>query len=340
MKKKSFIVITALLIMAMFAACATSTGSAAPDYGNEVGRTDLDGKGTVDTAPQVMPDPMPATDASKGADYVSSESGNMVTLTVDPNRKLIRTGHIELETLTFDQTIADLNAMLSDFGGFVESSSISGMNTYDSRTKQLRFASVTVRIPSEHFDAFMNGSSALGNVLLQSTGSSDVTDTYFDIEARLKSQQMMEERLLDLLSKSDNISDIVSLEQALADVRYQIENLTGTLRKYDSLIDYSTFTLSIQEVVQITEVEEPEPDPITLPERLWDSLKNSFKAISEGSEDVLVFLVGALPFIVIFGIIIVIVFVVVIVPMRRSRRGKAASLPAQTPGAQGPEKKD
>ncbi len=295
--------------------------------------------GTASGQPTSAPAPAPEQDYSgqeNGADLtggVDAGSGEKTSpaLPVDPNRKLIRSGELEIESLAFEQSLSKLDTLLAKLGGYVETSSIAGT----SKTRpgqQLRSAQLTVRVPSEQYDAFLKGSADLGNVLRQTTGAQDVTDSYYDTEARLTSQKMMEQRLLELLSKSETLTDIVSLEQSLADTRYEIEKLTGTLRKWDALVEYSSFTLYIREVVQLTEEDPLKPEPRTLGERLKASFLSSIEDIKDGFSTFLVFLAGALPVLVIWGVILAAAIPLTLYLARRGRR-KSAVLKNTMPGA-------
>ena len=52
----------------------------------------------------------------------------------------------------------------------------------------------------------------------------DITDSYFDAQARLDSLRQQEASLLEILSKAEKLEDVVQLQTALSDVRYQIES--------------------------------------------------------------------------------------------------------------------
>ena len=55
-----------------------------------------------------------------------TEEDFQVTGAVETNRKLIRSASMTLETLHFDQTIADVTALVSRLGGYMESTRIEG----------------------------------------------------------------------------------------------------------------------------------------------------------------------------------------------------------------------
>lgn len=71
---------------------------------------------------------------------------------------------------------------------------------------------------------------------------------YSDIELRLQTQRTKQERLLALLEKAATMEDIISLENALSETEYQIEQYTSDLKRYDSLIDFATIELRLTEV--------------------------------------------------------------------------------------------
>ncbi|MBM7870743.1 hypothetical protein JOC70_002237 [Clostridium pascui] len=163
-------------------------------------------------------------------------------------RKLIQRGYLEIQTKEFQKSIAALNEKVKILGGYIENLTISGNRVETINNSQMRHANFSLRIPTKHFNSFMDGSSVIGNVVTTSISGEDVTSQYFDTEARLKSLKLQEERLLELLKKSGTLKDVLEIEKELATVRYEIENLTGTLKRLDNLIDYSTVDVNLQEV--------------------------------------------------------------------------------------------
>ncbi|KGK87016.1 DUF4349 domain-containing protein [Clostridium sp. HMP27] len=163
-------------------------------------------------------------------------------------RKLIQRGYLDIQTKEFEKSIAALNEKVKVLGGYIENSTISGNRVENINNSQMRHANFSLRIPTKHFNSFMDGSSVIGNVVTTTISGEDVTSQYFDTEARLKSLKLQEERLLELLKKSGTLKDVLEIEKELVTVRYEIENLTGTLKRLDNLIDYSTVDVNLQEV--------------------------------------------------------------------------------------------
>ena len=80
---------------------------------------------------------------------------------------------------------------------------------------------------------------------------------YYDTEARLTTQETKLKRLQELLSKAENMEDIITIESEISETELMIENLTGSLRKYDSLVGFSTVTVYLNEVYKLSDAEEP-----------------------------------------------------------------------------------
>lgn len=114
--------------------------------------------------------------------------------------------------------------------------------------------------------------------------------------------------MLALLEQSGSLEDIIQLEQALSDVTYEIEKLTGTLRNYDSLIEYTTVTIDLQEVTRETEVSQA---PVTLGERMSAQFHSTMTGLGALGEAALIFLVGSLPVLFLLAILCLVVFLIV-----------------------------
>jgi len=204
-------------------------------------------------------------------------------------RKLIYTYNADLQTLAFDETLEKLEAAVQEAGGYIEQSSRNGSGAIDYGRVYERSASYTLRIPAKAAGDFVAGLSAIGSVTHSNQGIDDVTDYYFDSEARLNNLRVQETRLLELLAQAENMSDMITIEQALSEVRYQIESLDGTIRRLDNEIEFSTVYLYIQEVFEASQLKAA---PLTLSERISTRFSNSIEDIKEFGEDFIVWLIG------------------------------------------------
>ncbi|MBR5453115.1 MAG: DUF4349 domain-containing protein [Clostridia bacterium] len=232
-------------------------------------------------------------------------------------RKVIFSSSFSINTKNFTESCAKLEALIAKFGGYVESSRIYSGDEYKYRT---RSANYTIRVPASSYFDMINETPTVGTVVDRSDNNRDITDEYFDIEARLSTLETKQDRLLALLAEAKYIDDIISLNNALEETMYQIENLTGTLKKYDSLISYSTVTVSITEVAEI--VETP-PVNATFGERISNALSTSWKAVVAFFENAVIVIVASLPMLLPLGAIALIVIIIVaIIRGGKKRRAK------------------
>lgn len=262
----------------------------------------------------------------KDSVYAPTESES-VTLdestvsTPDPlaGRKIIKTVNVVSETKSFEGALDSIEAQVDALGGYIQSSNTYG-NSLEDKYGSYRRATYTLRIPAEHLDYFMSTVGNLLNITSKKTSVSDITDTYTDVEARLNALKTEETRLLELLSKGSNLSDIITIEERLSNVRYEIESYTARIRGYDTLIAFSTVNLEISEVIDYTP--EPIKDP-TFGERLGEALGEGWEDFTDGWKNFSVGLAYALPSLVLFAVIVLAVVIAVSVAVKRSKKRRS-----------------
>lgn len=214
-------------------------------------------------------------------------------------RKIIRSAYLSMETTKFDRTVDGIIGKVNVYLGYIESSEIQGKPTYQDQVSNRR-AHFEIRVPSKSFDSFILDMSELGNVTSRQIRGEDITGQYLDVEARLKSLKLQEERLLTLLSKAEKLQDIIELERELSRVRYEIENYTGTLKQWDNMVQYSRVSVDVYEV---REIKQEEPEPITWGDRIISGFIKSWVSIGKLFADLVVFLVSAVPYLLILAVI-------------------------------------
>jgi hypothetical protein len=214
-------------------------------------------------------------------------------------QKIIERLTYQIETLKFDESVAGIQSLCTGLGGYVQESAIDGDGALNKNT--MRSAHYVLRLPQQNLSKWKAGASKIGAVLNVATSSENVTEQYYDTESRLKSLKAQQERLLELMKKADKMSDVVELEKALADVVYQIEQMTGALRQYDSLISYATVTVDLREVAKSTLIDKT---PVTLGEKISFQFRRSLRVVAEAGEGLLVFVLGSLPILVLAAAVI------------------------------------
>jgi hypothetical protein len=164
------------------------------------------------------------------------------------NRKLIRNATVELEIVSFDNTVQKITAFANEEHGYVATS-----DSEKQANGKLR-GQIVVKILPEDLDRFLQKIRSLGELKNQTLGTEDVTKAYFDTDARLKNAHVMEQRLIEMLkTKTGKVSDLLQVEKELGRVREEIEKMQGELKYWDSQVQFATVTISLAE----KDMEEP-----------------------------------------------------------------------------------
>ena len=237
---------------------------------------------------------------------------NMVNnLTYGENVKLIFRAWLNLQTLDFAQAESELNKLVEQYNGYFESV-YTDNGSYYSNYNYLR-GSYTVRVPAANYDRFL---SALGNtchVVSLNKTTEDIGLQYSDTQMRLETVKAKQERLLALMKQATEMSDIIELESAISDCQYQIDCLTSTMNRYDSLIGYSTVNIELEQVERLD-------NSITEEETFWQKLANNFK---EGLED-FGYGIEDLAYWIAYNIVGIIIFIAIIVVLVKLWKKHAA----------------
>ncbi len=283
------------------------------------------GKAAMDNMAEapMAPEGMPEMDYGYAADGELS-NGNGITdsagapdTTVTPqNQKLIRTIRLNAETEDMDVLLGQVEKRISELGGYVEAREIYNGSMYNSN--RYRRANLTIRIPAAQLDSFVSHVGEVSNITNNTETSDDVTLQYVSIESRIKALQIEEERLLELLSQADNMSDLLTIESRLTEVRYQLENITSQLRVLENKVNYGTIHLEVSEVVEYSE-----PEPENGWQRMGKGFIKSLKGVGNGLKEFFIWLVGATPYLLLIGTIGFVIFSIIFCSVRRKKR-KAA----------------
>ena len=313
MKKTLSLLLAVLLVFALCACGSADSASSAPSAAYDMVSTET-------AYPAEAPEEDYGGFAVAGGTQLETVSG---AAPEGSPEKLIYSASATVETTEFDRTIEKLSALVEQYGGFVESSSINGSNYYTQSRgySSERYASYVIRVPSGKFSALMGSLSTLGNVPYSHTYTENITAQYYDTDARLTAYQTQEARLLEMMEAAETVEDLIAIEEKLTELRYQIESLQSTLKNWDRQVAYSTLDLEVQEVIEYT----PE-SRMSYGQELALALTNGLRRTGEFFKDLLLAIVGALPALVILAVVLAI-----LIPVwkkhRKARRAKKNPAP-------------
>jgi len=228
--------------------------------------------------------------------------GKNPALDILAQRKVIRNANLKLEVDDFYNSYGNLQAMITGIGFIQESNIHRDYYMYDGERRSRITGDITIRVDARHFDNILNDVKGLGDVIDDRIYSTDVTDQFFDTEGRLKILKIEYEYLEEYMRSLKDPDSIFKTRMRMTELQTEIERLTGTLNKWSDLVELSTIYIRL---------EEKYPDEMTKKtETYWDRLKNSVKnmltGIVDAIGDLLIFIIEAIPTLVVLGILFLI----------------------------------
>lgn len=161
-------------------------------------------------------------------------------------RKIIRNASLTLEVEQPSKAMQRIASIAESRGGFVVTSD-SRQQTGAKGTKDYEVVTVELRVPAAQFDAALADiRNAGGSVTAQKITGKDVTEEYIDLEARLRTQRALEEQLLEIMKGAHQVSDAISVQRELANVRTEIERVEGRRRFLENQSSLSTISVTLQ----------------------------------------------------------------------------------------------
>ncbi|MBR3293976.1 MAG: DUF4349 domain-containing protein [Oscillospiraceae bacterium] len=311
--------ISALLLALCLLFCLTACGSSSSQYAKS------DGYNSVAPAEAPMAEDDYWSEAASAYGGLAMNEGEPPepqadsVPAVDPE-KIIYSASATVETTDFDDTLTRLQAMVNQYGGFIESSSVNGSNFYSQSRgyASSRSADYAIRVPSGRFQELMGSLSTLGNIPYTNTYTDNISARYYDVQARLTAYRTQETRLLEMMEKAETVSDLIVIEDRLSELRYEIESLQSTLNSWDRQVSYSSVSVTVNEVTVYT----PEAK-LTYGQQLALAARNGFQSAVDFCSGLLLWLLEALPMLIILALV---VFVVVILIRRGAKRSKEKKL--------------
>lgn len=165
--------------------------------------------------------------------------------TADTDRKLIRSGAMDLIVKSPAETAAKIRQLAERMGGFLVSSQVSGAEDAVS-------GSVTIRVPAARFEEARAEIRKLAlRIDSDHIEAQDVTKDYVDRQAQLRNLRAQEEQYLGILKRARTVKDTLEVSEQLNDVRSQIEQQQAEFEALSKQIETVAFTVSLRAEVDM-----------------------------------------------------------------------------------------
>lgn len=315
-KNRVFALIASLFLFLSLCSCSsyssTAQNGASTDSASSAGGSTSYTFAKEEIAPEAKPN-------------TSSSNGNVIPKDAS---KMIYRANLNLETTAFPAAVSALSDLVKKTGGYFEQSEQA------TSSSNYRYASYVVRLPKDHYRPFLDSLGTICHITYQNESVENVSEGYRDVDLRLKTQRTKYDRLYALLQKAEKMEDIISLQNAISEVELQIESLESALRSYDDLINFSTVTIQLSEVPELSYSDQA---PVGFGARLWSALKNGFFSAKLFFQNLFVFIAYHLVGLVIFALAIFGVYKVI--KMRR-RKHEPAKIEVKSVSSEPQEKKE
>ncbi|MCQ2529866.1 MAG: DUF4349 domain-containing protein [Lachnospiraceae bacterium] len=246
-------------------------------------------------------------------DYNNEKSEDMAGIPeAIANNKIIYTAYISMETKEFEKVASDLELLVNSMGGYFEWAEV------NSNSSDYRYGSYTIRIPAERLKEFLDQAGSLCTVKNSNKSAEDVSEYYYDTESRLETAKTKLKRLQELLAQAATMEDIIELEREISDTEQLIDSYTGTLKQYDSLVDYAKVNIDLREVYRDSSVNQP----LTFGQRISNSFKDGLKGFGWFLENLLVWLASSWIWLLIIAAIVVVVVLIIKKKINKKKNNK------------------
>ena len=316
--KRLLVIVSVVSIVVLLLGCGGLASSAAPTRLAEQAVGEGEARGLLPELPAATAAP------AAGAAPVQDAGGTSVEPTAAAQaggqRMVIQTANIVARVRDVQVAVAEARRLAESYGGYVVS-----LNTW--AVGDSIQASVTIRVPAASFDQLLAQVSALADkVDSSSITGQDVTEEYFDIEARLRALKATEEQLTLLLAdvreRMKTAEDILAVYRELQNIQSQIEQLQGRKQFLESQVALSTVNLSLL----------PSDLPVVaVGWRPLGTVREALRSLSrtgQGLVDVLIWIVLYLvPIALVLLAPLVVLYVIVRAIVRRRRNGRKVAPP-------------
>ncbi|EJG00919.1 DUF4349 domain-containing protein [Flavobacterium sp. F52] len=235
------------------------------------------------SAVMVPPPPPAGASESNRKDQDLNESS-----TTKIPQKIIKQGSLRFETDNLENTFNQIHKAVSENKARI-------INDSEGKDYNSVYRSLTVKVPSQNFDRFINNvSKGVSYFEVKNISAEDVTEQFIDLTSRLNTKKKLEERYLQILQKATKVSEILEIEKQISAIREEIESKEGQLKYLESRVSESTVTIDFYKTVA-----QKEGVKISYGSKIWNAIKSGFFSLS----DFLISLISIWPFIILFCVL-------------------------------------
>jgi hypothetical protein len=170
-------------------------------------------------------------------------------ITPPPNlsdRKIKEEATIRFQVKNLAESSTNIEALLQKYGATI-------INSQNYNQEESIEASYTIKVAPEKLDGLLKAIQAESIFLDNKTVTADdVTLQYVDVEARIMAKQAVQQKYLELLTKTSKVSEILTIEAELQKVQEELESVQAQMKALQQQVNYSTINLTMYQLVPVS----------------------------------------------------------------------------------------
>lgn len=244
-----FLLIVAMLLLSACGAAAPAATEVLPVY--EAPATEAPAMGfegdMVAEAPAAKSEEQAAQELlplpTSAAFEIADQSGDL-TVIERSNRMIVKHADVRLMVKDTDAAIDRTTQVVGDAGGYIISSRVWYQDYYGNN---LKYATITVGIPVDEFErALLRLRDLAVRVVDENATGEDVTEQYVDLQSQLTNLESTRARIQEFLQDAKTVDEALRINQELANIEAQIEQIKGRMNYLSDRSSYSTITINLE----------------------------------------------------------------------------------------------
>lgn len=219
------------------------------------------------------------------------------------NRMIVKNADVRLLVKDTDVAIDRTTQIVGDAGGYIVSSRVWYQDYYGNN---LKYASITIGVPVDEFERVLTRLRGLAVRVLDETASGDdVTEQYVDLQSQLTNLEATRERIKQFLKDAKTVDEALRVNQELANIESQIEQIKGRMNYLSDRSAFSTITINLEPefpVLTPTPTSTPKPTATPIPWKPGDTFNDAKNTVTVAYQGIANFLIWL--FVVILPIVL------------------------------------
>lgn len=248
------------------------------------------------------------TDTNQTTEQSEQSSGDTnIKLVSD---KLVYRCNIQIETKSYDDDLDNLLSLIDKYEGIIQNSNETDNDNYwyetdNVKTHGTKSIELEVRIPQAKYKEFIDTVGTVGKVRQNSQQVDNISYEYYNTQADIEQLKIQESRLLDMMKQAQTIDEMITVEDRLTEVQNELSKLQTKLVGLDTDVAYSYVNIRLDEVYEYSSTPVEKEGFL---QRLGKEIVNSFKAMIETFEDLIILVLAGIPRLIPFALVAFIIY--------------------------------